>query len=297
MKKLYRSVCMLLIFFLCMAFCLVGSSCDKKISCQTYNDISYGTHERQKVNLCLPAESSGEVGLIFIIHGGGWQGGDKSIYDDSILDWCQTYGYAAAALNYRFISADIHAEDMLDDIADCLATIKRFAEEKGILITKALFTGSSAGGHLSLLYAYKYAQISAIRPVAVANYSGPTDVTDATYYTWENAESYRSLFSMLCGVTITEDNFDSARIQQRMKEVSPVGYVDENTVPTLICHGVKDDIVPYSNATILKRKLDEFGVKNDLITYENSGHSLGQDKKRKKQAYKMIRQYAKEYLG
>ncbi len=296
MKNFYRIVCILLTFLLCVAFCFVGSACNKKYSYQTYNDISYGTHERQKVDICLPTKITDKVGLIFIIHGGGWQGGDKSYFEHSIEDWCQTYGYVAAALNYRFISDEIHADDIMRDIADCLATVKDFAQEKGINLTKVMLMGSSAGGHLSLLYAYKYAQKSVITPVAVANYSGPTDVTDPTYYAWDNAQSYRDLFSMLCGVNITKDNFNNEIIQRYMKKASPVNYVDYDTVPTLICHGMKDGIVPYSNATILEKKLKEYGVKYDLITYRNSGHDLADDKKSKEKAYKMLREYAKQYL-
>lgn len=297
MKNSIRILCIFLTFMLCVAFCFVGTACDKKIPCKTYKDISYGTHERHKVDLCLPTEITGEVGLIFIIHGGGWQGGDKSYFEHSLKDWCQTYGYAAAALNYRFISDEIHVDDMMQDIGDCLAKVKDFAREKGIVITKALLTGSSAGGHLSLLYAYKYAEQAPIRPVAVANYSGPTDVTDPTYYSWENADSYYSLFSMLCGVNITKDNFNNDIIKREMQEASPVNYIDFDTVPTLTCHGMKDNIVPYSNATILKQKLDQYGIKNDLITYKNSGHDLAADKNSKKQAYNMIREYAKQYLS
>lgn len=47
----------------------------------------------------------------------------------------------------------------------------------------------------------------------------------------------------------------------------------------------------------MEKKLKEYGVKYDLITYRNSGHSLGDDKKSKEKAYKTVREYAKQYLA
>lgn len=186
----------------------------------------------------------------------------------------------------------------MNDIALSLEAIKNFAIDKGINIEKAMLLGNSAGGHLALLYAYRYADTSAIKPVAVANYSGPTDLTDENYFVDnENAIGYLDLFSRLCHTTFTESNYLSEEMQAKLQEASPVNYVTQNTVPTLICHGKKDDVVPYSNAEILKRRLDLYGVKNDFVSYPTSGHSLGSDKKQSREAKKIFAEYVKSYLG
>ena len=43
-----------------------------------YRNLSYGSHERQVLDLNIPKENDGEIGLILSIHGGGWVGGDKN---------------------------------------------------------------------------------------------------------------------------------------------------------------------------------------------------------------------------
>lgn len=285
--------------------CIVGSSLalvscadQGKYTYDKYEEITYGEYERQTLNLYLPREREGTVGLILVIHGGGWIGGDKEYYNKKLDQWCKAYGCAAAAINYHFISDEFSCDDIMQDIALSLDKIHEFAAEKGYNIEKAMLTGNSAGGHLSLLYAYKYADRASIRPVAVANYSGPTDLTDESYFVNNsNASGYLDLFSSLCHTEFTEDNYQSAEMQEKMLEYSPVNYISESTVPTLICHGDADDIVPYTNAVILKERLDQMGVKSDFVSYRNSGHSLSGDKQRSNEAKKLFGEYVKAYLG
>lgn len=286
---------------LCVAIsCFAVTGCQEKAkyTATKYIDVEYGSYERQKLDLYLPAEKTGTVGLILFIHGGAWMGGNKDIYIKDLNKWCTVYGYACASINYHYISDEFHSQDIMQDISAGLQKIKDLASAQNINIEKAMVTGSSAGGHLALLYAYKCAKDSPIKPVVVANYSGPTDLTDPSYYKTESSTNdYLSLFSHLCGQTFTADNYQSIDMQNKLLEHSPVNYIDANTVPTLICHAREDDIVPYTNATILKDKLDLFSIKYDLVTYENSGHSLGNDKKHKKQSRQLFLEYAQTYLG
>lgn len=235
--------------------------------------------------------------MIFIIHGGAWIGGDKNDCNKNLDKWCKTYGYAIAAINYHYISSEFSCDDIMQDIAMSLNKIKEFAKDKKYNIEKTMLVGSSAGGHLSLFYAYKYANVASIKPVAVANYSGPTDLTDVNYYiNNENASGYLELFSNLCHNNFTIDNYLTGDMQEKLLEYSPVNYVSESSVPTLICHGDIDDIVPHSNAVTLKEKLDLFNVKSDFLSYKNSGHSLSGDKKQSKKAKILFEEYANNYL-
>lgn len=297
MKNVFKYIVLICVVSSSLAF----SSCKEKTkyTADKYNDITYGEHERQKLDLYLPKEKIGEtVGLILLIHGGSWIGGDKSVYESKLDNYCGKYGYAAAAINYHYISSEFYSDDIMQDIFLSLTRIKEFALEKGFNIEKVMLTGSSAGGHLALLYAYKYAETSIIKPVAVANYSGPTDLSDSNYYVNnENASSYLDLFSLLSHTTFNKDNYLNDDSINKMLEFSPVSYVNEKSVPTIICHGKKDDIVPYSNAEILKQRLDFYNVKSDLITYNNSGHSLSNDKKQREKATKLFLQYAQTYLN
>lgn len=271
---------------------------ESKVNTYEYRDVSYGAHERNKLDLNIPKDNDGEIGLILFIHGGAWISGDKSSYEKGIESAASHYGFAAASINYRYISADTDMHDELDDIQNALAKIKEIGLENGVNINKVLLTGDSAGGHLALLYAYSRADVSPVPPVAVVSNSGPTDLYDDNFY-HNNAigdkETIAGLFSYGCGQSFAYSQKEYAR--EALASVSPVSYVNENTVPTVINHGMKDSIVPYSNAQTLDRLLTQYGVTHCFNSYPNSDHDLGADSANSDIASDLLVEYCNTYLN
>lgn len=261
-------------------------------------NVSYGSHERHKLDLYIPENADGEVGLVLMIHGGAWVGGDKDGYRGLIKNWCEKRGYAAATMNYRYLSYDISFDDILDDIENAVKCIKEKGAENGVDINKMILSGHSAGGHLSMLFAYARKDVSAIEPVAVANYCGPTDLLDPNFHN-ENAtpalkELYRQIASLVYGEELTLEQTYLAN--DLLRKASPLYYVDENTVPTIINHGMIDDTVPYTNALSLEAKFKELGVAHIMNPLPNSGHGLNNDPIPEAKADAYFYKYAEEYL-
>ena len=116
-------------------------------------DIPYGEHERHKFDLFVPKNIENKMGIILFIHGGGWSDGDKSIhYPES--EFLSSNGFLCATMNYRFVTENINVFSELDDISLCLKVLKEKCKEYGFNIEKTILSGGSAGGHLSLMYAY-----------------------------------------------------------------------------------------------------------------------------------------------
>jgi len=263
-----------------------------------YRDLAYGSHERQVLDLNIPKENDGEIGLVLFIHGGAWIAGEKDGYINGVKTASETYGWAGATINYRYISDDIDFYDILDDIDSALKCIKEKGAENGVNINKVLLTGDSAGGHLSLLYAYSRAETAPITPAAVVSNSGPADLFDENFYinnALGSSDVMADLFSKGCGQKFTYA--EKASAEQALMKVSPVYYVNENTVPTVINHGMKDSIVPFSNAQSLDAKLTEYGVPHYFNAYPNSDHDLGADEANKKIANDLLIEYCQKYLG
>ena len=239
-------------------------------------DVAYGTHERQRFDICLPDEKT--HGLILFIHGGGWVAGDKNWYGDE-LTACSAKGYAAAAMNYHYLSPDVRMDTLIRDISEALERIKAVSGEHGFDLDRVLLTGASAGGHLSLLYAYSMAESAPIRPVCVVDYCGPAMLTDdkllyETPVKNPPAEQWINIYTWLTGVKFDESNID--RVLPELERYSPVSYVKESSVPTIICHGQKDAIVPFSNAVALRDKLEACGVEYIFLPLPDAGHGLEQ---------------------
>ena len=260
----------------------------------TFENVSYGEESRQVLDLYIPEDNDGTVGLILMIHGGAWIAGDKSSYTDTAKYVAEDHGYAAAAINYRYLSDDVDMYDILDDISAAVAKIKALGAEKGVTIDKMILTGHSAGGHLSMLYAYSKGATSAIEPVAVIDYCGPTNLADENFYNSDiGVDGINKLLSWSTGVDITTETFADHKVE--LLAVSPIAYVS-TAVPTVIAHGEKDATVPYSNATALDAALTVAGVKHDFVSYPNSGHGLSDDEDCEDKVYELFVQYSAEYL-
>jgi acetyl esterase/lipase len=229
-------------------------------------DLVYATQsERQQMDIYLPWRK-GEVDVVLLIHGGGWWEGDKSGYRDACREYARK-GYAAAALNYRFIDDSppeqqaVSYADMLDDIDAAIAALKAKLLEKGYTPRKMAVTGLSAGGHLTLLYGYsRYAQ-SAIPIAFLFSDVGPSDFTDPGYQDIANGPAIVEQGYRLAGSSASD-----------LKAPSPIFHVEPGVPPTLMRYGALDDLVPASQGTRLREALDAAGVRNDLFVYPNSGH-------------------------
>lgn len=275
----------------------LGGIGGQEYDCQTFFDMSYGTHERQVVDLFIPNDASGDLGLVLFIHGGAWIAGDKESYEGGMEYGATNLGIATASVNYRYISEDVDLLDVLDDIDAALAQIKEKGAEAGVNINKVLLTGDSAGGHLSLLYAYARKNTAPVTPVAVVSNSGPTDLYDDNFY-HNNALGDETvicdLMSKACGQRFTYDTKESA--MQALYSVSPIAYVSADCVPTVINHGNADSIVPFSNAQTLDALLTQYGVEHVLNVYEGADHDLGKDEAAKDRADELLFGYIDRFL-
>lgn len=234
-------------------------------------------NERQTYDLMIPENAAGRTGLIFCIHGGGWIGGDKGCYLENLKQACEERGFAAAAINYRYVSETVCFDDILDDITAALAAIRAEGLSRGVNFDRALFTGISAGGHLSLLYAYTRKETAPIRPVCVAELCGPTDLEDEYYVSEENLIAKNAGLDFLLriignGVGKPFSLVDPAEVKPALQKYSPVNHIDSDTVPTLFGHGEHDGIVPYDNALALDKKLTACGVEHSFVSFPDSGH-------------------------
>lgn len=257
-------------------------------------------NQRQMYNLVFPKKAKGNLGLVLCIHGGGWVEGSKDSYTKELFRVSEDKGVAAACINYRYVSEKVSFDDVLDDITSALSAIKAKGTEYGVNFNKVLLTGISAGGHLSLLYAYTKKDTAPIKPVCVVELCGPTDLENPFFYSVENrvgasvgVEYFRNIISNGIGFNIDLNNYDNAR--NAMKKYSPINYVDENSVPTVFGHGEADNIVPYQNALDLDAKLTEFNVEHTFISFPNSNHEC-EDKESMSQIMKLFFEYIDTYL-
>ena len=112
-------------------------------------------HERQKFDF-WKAESDTPTPLVLLIHGGGWQNGDKSSYKTASIKPYLDAKISVAAINYRFIAQAMEqkveppVKAPLHDAARALQTLRSKAKEWNLDPTRVGATGGSAGACTSL---------------------------------------------------------------------------------------------------------------------------------------------------
>lgn len=131
---------------------------DASVPKPTKTGIRYGEHERHVLDF-WKAESDSPAPLVFVIHGGGWNGGSKERVQrfadvKKLLD----NGISVAAINYRLMK---HVGDVkppvkvpLHDAARALQFVRSKAGEWNIDKKRIGAAGGSAGACSSLWIAY-----------------------------------------------------------------------------------------------------------------------------------------------
>ncbi len=262
------------------------------------NDISYGSRDRQKVDIFIPKKTVTSSGIILFIHGGGWHSGDKKAHYDDARHFCSN-GYICASMNYRFVSDSVSVFEELDDITSALRTIKLTCAQHGFEVKILILSGASAGAHLSLLYAYTRSCEAPLLPVAACVYCPPVNCAgdDFLFGISDEFDEWKyDLLSKCCGFKVTKSDFLNEPQQTALKRISPQTYVSKNCVPTAVFHGKHDDLIPLGHIRHFIGLLDKVGVKNDFLLYENSGHILNNDESKALQCKEIIKNYAELYL-
>lgn len=263
-----------LLFVGCIALFLV--SCQKEevntgsgnTAAQTMLNVSYGTNAAQKMDVYLPANrSTATTKVMVLIHGGGWNSGDKQDplfipFVDSIRN--RLPGYAVFNINYRLSAKPLNlfpTQEM--DVKQAVENIFSKRTEYGIS-DKFVMAGASAGAHLAMLYAYKYS--SPVKAKAVVSYFGPSDLTQM----YNNPVGGNILISLVLadaiGKTPTEDPtlyFNS----------SPINFISSSTaMPTILLHGGTDPLVSPQQSVAVQTKLTAAGIPNQYVFYPSGGH-------------------------
>lgn len=262
-----------------------------------YKDVAYGTEVREVMDIYIPdsAYDRQENGCILFIHGGSWTTGDKKDMESRCQEMVKE-GYITATMSYTLFSEEIidtfTVNVMLDEIGMALQKLKDFTAEKGVTVTKACTSGFSSGAHISMLYSYSRASESPIELAFTANQVGPADFS---YDIWGDLGV--GVAGLLAGTIITDEMLENGEADKIIASVSPVTYVNENSIPSLFGYGGKDVVVPIGNGESIKAAFEESGVKFDYILYPNSNHPLWADPDCSKLYQQTFEEYCKTYFG
>jgi acetyl esterase/lipase len=209
--------------------------------------LTYATRgsEPLQLDLYMRQGTDAPAPLVFVVHGGSWEGGDRTEFQP-LSHYLAARGYIVASIDYRL--APRHPFPAArDDLLDALAYLRHNAASLGIDPERVVLLGRSAGAQLALLVAYT-ANDPAIR--GVISFYGPTDLPYIYTHPTNPAvlDSDRVLKQFLGG--------GLEQAPATYHAASPVNFVGLDTPPTLLIHGGRDELVWPINSRLLAERLE-----------------------------------------
>jgi len=250
-----------------------------------------------KLDLYLPKNRTNPTPTLILFHGGGWVDGQKERNVLYLLPYL-AMGWSAVNVEYR-TGHQSPAPAAVEDARCALRWVGYHAREYSLDPSKFVLTGTSAGGHLSLITGmlpantvfdrqctiqgndrWNTATVPEPKVAAIVNWFGISDVADLL--DGPNAKNYvREWFGSM------------SNAEQLAKQVSPINYVRAGLPPIITIHGENDDIAPYNHSVRLHAALDKAGVPNQLVTIRGRKHG-GFNRDEMASSYTAIREFLRK---
>ncbi len=207
-----------------------------------------------------------------LIHGGSFVTGSRAETSGIAADLAYA-GYAAYSVDYRLFDRSTGGNAWpagLDDVQRAVRWLRAHAAEQGINPDRIGALGHSTGGHLAAFLGIRATRDNSDPELAnyastvtcVVDLSGETDFS----IPYPNA-SDTAIYAQLLGGTA-----DTPPSAEAYRDMSPITFVDESTVPFLIIHGAADRSVPVEHSRHMVAALHEAGIEAIYAEFPRLGH-------------------------
>ena len=234
-------------------------------------DVGFPTpYGEQRFDVYSPRNGRSDRPGVLVVHGGGWNTGDKANMR-VVSSALARAGFVAFAVGYT-LAGPHHpgAPAQLDELRAAVRDIRAHADRYGVDGTRVGALGSSAGAHLVMLLATGTGACDAgDRLGAAVGWSGPYDLpalqrlADAGCSDGCRQVVPKMLAYTGCPLTTCARTWD---------EASPVRDVDADDPPTLLFASTRE-FVPPSQAREMADALAAAGVPHDLVVLPGTRHA------------------------
>lgn len=250
-------------------------------------DIVYGRggNRALHLDLYLPKQRETPSPAIIFIHGGAWQGGQRSDMRFYCIEFAQQ-GYVTATITYR-LSGDAPFPAAVRDAKCAIRWLRAHAEEYDVDPSRIAVSGNSAGGHLSMMAGFAQdpelegeggRRQTSSEVCGVVNFYGPTDLTTSF------AREQSAVIQFMGGKPYHD-------AKETYRQASPLMHLDERDPPTLTFHGTIDSTVPIAQADRLDKRMQELGLDHTYERYEGWPHTMDLAKPVNKRCVYIMKQF------
>ncbi len=232
-------------------------------------------------------EGDGPFPAAIIVHGGGFNKGDKQTYVKPLFDPLSEANFAWFTINYR-LAPGAKYPAAVEDVEAAIRYVKSHARQYNVDTNRIALIGESAGGHLVSMVGARNKPESRVN--AVVSFYGPHDLERRAVEQKQISDTMRDFLG------VAELNPKSIKA---LHEASPINHVGPGMPPYLLIHGTKDEKVPYDQSPKMCEKMKEAGNSCEVFTVEGAGHGMGGwEKVSAYQMYKVkMMEWLKDKLG
>ena len=218
-------------------------------------DVVYDAPRGLRLDAYVPPGAGPFPGVI-LVHGGGWEAGDKVTYITPLFEPLARAGFAWFTIDYR-LTPDVRHPEQMDDLRRAVAFVRGHAARFHVDPARLAVVGESASGQMAALLATEDAALAAVVSF-YGVYDFPAMVTDA---------SPRSLLRRLFGRQTLDDE---ARVL--LKRYSPLYHVERGLRPLLLIHGTNERL--WAQGVALRDRLAEAGAPHELVALQGAPHGM-----------------------
>jgi alpha-L-fucosidase 2 len=228
------------------------------------SDIEYG--KAGNVSLKLDAwipDGKGPFPAVILVHGGGWNHGDKADNFRWVFEPLSKAGFAWFSINYRLAPKYTYPA-CLDDALQAVKYVEAHAAQYKVDPKRIALSGESAGGHIVAYIAARYGKdlhIAAVVPFYPATDFGALvegqDRTDLAYR------------GVLGFVGFKEPGDEARKV---MREASPITWVRKGMPPFLFIHGTEGQLCNFHQSVEMCDLMKKAGSFCEIFAVEGAPH-------------------------
>lgn len=230
-------------------------------------DVVFGTGGGRDLRCTVftPPEALRNGAAVLLVHGGGWQSGDRSqLHGYGVL--LGRKGYTCVASEYR-LTPEAKWPAQIEDVKCAIRWMRANAERLGFDPAKIAIEGNSAGAHLAL--------VAAGTPNAAAfegeGGNAGVDTGVAACIAIYPPTDLRRVSPL---GRVVEDLFGPDAPDDMLEAASPIALARASFPPTQLIHGTADELVPLAESTGMAEALLQTGAVAEVHTYAGQLHAF-----------------------
>jgi acetyl esterase len=221
-----------------------------------WKDIAYSRADGRELLMdAFIPEKDGLLPAVIIVHGGGWEAGNKVTYISPVFKPLADAGFAWFSIDYR-LTPNVHIPEELEDVRAGIRYVRAHADRFHIDRDRIALLGESASGQLVTQVASEPCPSCEVQ--AIVSFYGVFDFTE-----WpQRSQQERAALKRLFG------DWTPPMLQR----YSPMFNSHPDQPPMLLVQGTQDEL--YKGTMEYARKLKTLGAPFKLILVKGAPHGM-----------------------